>query len=151
MSSVEPGSERTGQSDGSRLPCPPSKRNRAKPRSRIVPALITVGTMGLARLLRGAPRASQQAVANLDQARVNLERPRIRSPVDGYVTNLLTQLGDYATIGQKTIAIVDASSFWVDGFFEETSLGKIHEGDPSTIKLLGYSQVIRGHVVGVSR
>jgi RND family efflux transporter MFP subunit len=93
----------------------------------------------------------RQAVSNLDQARVNLERTRIRSPVDGYVTNLLTQIGDFATIGQKTIAVVDASSFWVDGYFEETSLGKIHEGDPATIKLMGYSQVIRGHVVGVSR
>src|ERR1700758_5230216 len=36
----------------------------------------------------------QQAVANLDQARVNLDRPQIRSPVNGYVTNLLAQLGD---------------------------------------------------------
>jgi len=35
----------------------------------------------------------QQAVANLDQARVNLRRTEIRSPVNGYVTNLLAQLG----------------------------------------------------------
>src|SRR5262249_13858077 len=40
----------------------------------------------------------QQAQANLDQARVNLERTQIRSPVDGWVTNLLAQLGDYATV-----------------------------------------------------
>ena len=43
----------------------------------------------------------QQAVANLDQARVNLERTEIRSPVNGYVTNLLAQLGDYANVGQN--------------------------------------------------
>src|SRR5580692_3070418 len=97
-------------------------------------------------------RASyQKAVSNLDQARVNLERTRIRSPVDGYVTNLLTQIGDFATIGQKTIAVVDANSFWVDGYFEETNLGKIHEGDPATVKLMGYSQVVRGHVGGFAR
>src|SRR6266852_2704252 len=38
----------------------------------------------------------QQVVANLDQARVNLQRTEIRSPVNGWVTNLLAQLGDYA-------------------------------------------------------
>ena len=43
----------------------------------------------------------QQAVANLDQAKVNLERTEIRSPVNGYVTNLLAQLGDYANVGQN--------------------------------------------------
>jgi multidrug resistance efflux pump len=99
-----------------------------------------------------AARASyQQAVSNLDQARVNLDRTRILSPVDGYVTNLLTQIGDFATIGQRTIAIVDANSFWVDGYFEETSLEKIHEGDTAKIKLMGYSEIIHGHVGGLSR
>jgi multidrug resistance efflux pump len=258
MSSVELRSERTGQSDGNGVPCPPSERDSIRPRNRIVPIMITVGTVVLAALLAWAmweaymsapwtrdgqvrayvvtmasevagrvvelpvadnqfvhkgdllmkidptdyriavslaeaavqraqanaknleteakrrqelstlstsieekqtyesnaqiAQASyQQSVSNLDQARVNLERTRIFSPVDGYVTNLLTQIGDFATIGQKIIAVVDANSFWVDGYFEETNLGKIHEGDPASIKLMGYSQVIQGHVGGVSR
>src|SRR6202030_1204885 len=73
----------------------------------------------------------QQAVANLDQARVNLERTQIRSPVNGYVTNLLAQLGDYANVGQNEISLVDADSFWVDGYFEETNLEPIQVGDPA--------------------
>jgi multidrug resistance efflux pump len=56
-----------------------------------------------------------QAKAQLSQAKVNLERTRILSPVDGYVTNLLAQLGDYVNVGVNTISVVDASSFWVDG------------------------------------
>jgi multidrug resistance efflux pump len=71
----------------------------------------------------------QQAVANLKQARVNLERTEIRSPVNGWVTNLLAQFGDYANVGQNEISLVDADSFWIDGYFEETNLGPIHEGD----------------------
>jgi multidrug resistance efflux pump len=97
-----------------------------------------------------------EAVVALDKvaiakAQLDLSRTVIRSPVNGYVTNLLAQLGDYATVGQKIISIVDADSFWIDGYFEETSLGKIHEGDPATMKLMGYSQVVRGHVGGVAR
>jgi multidrug resistance efflux pump len=100
---------------------------------------------------QGAQAAYQQAVANLDQARVNLERTEIRSPVNGYVTNLLAQLGDYATIGQRIISLVDTDSFWIDGYFEETSLERIQDGDPATVKLMGYSQLVHGHVGGVAR
>jgi multidrug resistance efflux pump len=98
-----------------------------------------------------AQAAVQQAVANLDQAKVNLERTNIRSPVNGYVTNLLAQLGDYATAGQNKISVVDSDSFWVDGYFEENNLGLIHEGDPASIKLMGYTQIVRGHVGSIAR
>jgi multidrug resistance efflux pump len=93
----------------------------------------------------------QQAQANLEQARVNLERTQIRSPVNGYVTNLLAQLGDYANIGQNLISLVDGDSFWVDGYFEETNLEPIQVGDPASIKLMGYSQIVRGHVGSIAR
>jgi len=93
----------------------------------------------------------QQAQANLDQAKVNLQRTEIRSPVNGWVTNLLAQLGDYATVGQNKISLVDADSFWVDGYFEETNLDRIRVGDPASVKLMGYSQIVRGHVSSIAR
>jgi RND family efflux transporter MFP subunit len=93
----------------------------------------------------------QQAIANLNQARVNLERTQIRSPVNGWVTNLLAQLGDFANVGQSEISLVDADSFWVDGYFEETNIGSIQQGDPASIKLMGYSQIVRGHVGSIAR
>jgi multidrug resistance efflux pump len=89
--------------------------------------------------------------AAIAKAQLDLSRTIIRSPVNGYVTNLLVQLGDYATVGQKLISVVDTDSLWVDGYFEETSLGRIHEGDLATVKLMGYSQLVRGHVGGVAR
>ena len=97
-----------------------------------------------------------EAVVALDQAAIaktqlDLSRTVVRSPVNGYVTNLLAQLGDYANVAQKIISVADADSFWIDGYFEETSLGRIHEDDPATVKLMGYSQVVRGHVGGVAR
>jgi multidrug resistance efflux pump len=95
--------------------------------------------------------AYQQAVARLNQARVNLDRTEIRSPVNGWVTNLLVQLGDYATVGKNLISIVDADSFWVDGYFEETNVDRIRVGDPATIKLMGYRQILHGHVNSIAR
>ena len=92
-----------------------------------------------------------QAQANLDQAKVNLQRTEIRSPVNGWVTNLLAQLGDYAIVGQNKISVVDADSFWIDGYFEETNLDRIQVGDPASVKLMGYSQIVRGHVGSIAR
>jgi RND family efflux transporter MFP subunit len=89
--------------------------------------------------------------AAIAKAQLDLSRTVIRSPVNGYVTNLLAQLGDYATVGQKLISVVDSDSFWVDGYFEETSLGVIRGGDPAMIKLMGYSDLVRGHVGGIAR
>jgi multidrug resistance efflux pump len=93
----------------------------------------------------------QQALANLDQARENLRRTEIRSPVNGWVTNLLAQRGDYANKGQNEISVVDADSFWVDGQFEETNVGPIKVGDPAEVKLLGYPQTVHGHVDSTAR
>jgi multidrug resistance efflux pump len=100
---------------------------------------------------QSATAAYQLTRANLDQARVNLKRTRILSPADGYITNLLTQLGNYVDVGQRSISVVKANSFWVDGYFEETNLGTIREGDAATIKLMGYNQIIRGHVDSIAR
>jgi hypothetical protein len=50
-----------------------------------------------------------------------------------------------------TISLVDANSYWVDGYFEETTVAPIHVGDRAQIKLMGYSQIIRGHVDSIAR
>jgi RND family efflux transporter MFP subunit len=92
----------------------------------------------------------QQATANLQQARVNLARTQVRAPVNGWVTNLLAQRDDFATVGQNEISLVDADSFWVDAYFEETQLHSIHESDPAVIELMGYEPAVRGHVDSVS-
>jgi multidrug resistance efflux pump len=92
-----------------------------------------------------------QAKAQQNQAQVNLERTRILAPVDGYVTNLLAQLGDYVNVGVNTISLVDADSFWVDGYFEETNLAPIRVGGSAQIKLMGRNQIVRGHVDSIAR
>ena len=93
----------------------------------------------------------QQAIANLQQAKINLERTQIRSPVDGWVTNLLVQLGDYATTGVNVVSVVDANSFWVDAYFEEPQLARIRDGAPVRMQLMGYDKLMLGEVESVAR
>jgi RND family efflux transporter MFP subunit len=93
----------------------------------------------------------QQQVANLAQARINLSRTRITSPVNGFVTNLNAQLGEYASVGVRAVSLVNADSFWVDGYFEEGAIARIHPGDAARIKLMGIRAPLTGHVEGIAR
>jgi len=91
------------------------------------------------------------ALAERDLAKLNLERTVIRSPVDGWVSNLLVRPGDFAQTGTPKLALIDQHSFWVYGYFEENKLSLIQVGDPAEIHLLGRSKLLKGHVESIAR
>lgn len=93
----------------------------------------------------------EEAQAQLALARLNLQRTTVRSPVDGYVTNLNIHLGDYAVAGKSVLALVDQQTFVVIGYFEETKIQNVKVGNPVRIQLLGQSHELRGHVYSIAR
>jgi len=97
-------------------------------------------------------KASYEAAAHeLAQADLNLKRTEILSPVDGYVTNLLLRAGDYAVTGVSNVSVIDSSSFWIDGYFEETKMARVCVGDRAEAQLMGYALPITGHVSTITR
>lgn len=98
-----------------------------------------------ASLASAAEAAFREAQAALDLAKLNLERTELRAPVDGYVTNFTAEVGDYAGIGKPLVALIDAHSFRVVGYFEETKLPRMREGDPVRIQLMQGGE-LRGSV-----
>jgi len=102
--------------------------------------------------------SAAEAQAELDAARaalalaqLNLTRSEVRAPVDGYVTNLNMFVGNYTTVGQGALALVDANSFYVYAYFMETKLPSIRDGDTARIELMAGGVVIEGVVEGLSR
>src|SRR3569623_3287446 len=93
-----------------------------------------------------AQAAYDQAQAALSIAKLNLARTQVRAPVNGHITNLLLDKGDYATAGKAVLAVVDSDSYYVAGYFEETKLRSISIGDEVSIRLLGIRPELRGHV-----
>lgn len=71
------------------------------------------------------------------QAEINLKRTEVRSPVNGYVTNLLLRVGDYARQGVTNVSVIDTDSFWIDGYFEETKMAHVCIGASVEAKLIG--------------
>jgi RND family efflux transporter MFP subunit len=98
-----------------------------------------------------AEAALQSARQQLAQAEINLRRTEVRSPVNGYVTNLLLRVGDFAHAGATTLSVIDSDSYWIDAYFEETKMAQVCLGDRVEAKLMGYAQPIRGHVSTVTR
>jgi multidrug resistance efflux pump len=64
-----------------------------------------------------AEAAYASAKAQLSRADINLQRTEVRSPVDGYVTNLLMRVGDFARAGAANVSVIDESSYWIDALF----------------------------------
>jgi RND family efflux transporter MFP subunit len=94
--------------------------------------------------------ALAQAAAASDTARLNLDRTEVRAPVDGWVTNLDLRPGAYATAGRPVFALVDRQSLHVQGYFEETKLGRIAVGAPVRVRLIGETQWLQGHVDSIA-
>jgi multidrug resistance efflux pump len=98
-----------------------------------------------------AAAALHEAQVAVRVARLDLARTEIRSPVNGWVTNLLLRAGDYATTGKTAVSVIDADAFWVSGYFEETKLARIQEGARATIWLMGESRPLGGRVESIAR
>jgi multidrug resistance efflux pump len=97
-----------------------------------------------------AEAALASAKAGLSQAEINLQRTEVRSPVDGYVTNLLMRVGDYARAGATNLSVIDEHSYWIDAYFEETKFANIHVGDPVEATLLGFQAPIGGTIESIT-
>lgn len=92
----------------------------------------------------------QLALANRDLARLNLERSEIKAPVNGTLSNFSLRPGGYVIAGQPVTALVDADSYYIAGYFEETKLKHIHQGDAVLVRLMGSRVDLPGRVASIA-
>jgi len=93
----------------------------------------------------------QQALADRSTAQLNLDRTVVRAPVNGFVTNLTLDVGQYASVGTKVMALIDSDSYRVTGYFEETKIPVVRQSGPVDIYLMSGGPPLRGHVESISR
>lgn len=91
-----------------------------------------------------------QASVARDLATLDLQRTLVVAPADGMLSDLMLQVGDAVTVGTPVLALIEADSFRVEGYFEETKLSRIHVGQPAQIKLMGEARVLGGHVQSIA-
>lgn len=93
----------------------------------------------------------KSAQASLAKAKWKLSETKVYAPVDGYISHLKVRKGRYAILGIPLIGLIDASSFYVQGYFEETKLKHIQEGSKADITLFSSNQKLTGVVESVGR
>lgn len=98
-----------------------------------------------------AQAALLEAIVNRDKAQLDLDRTKVIAAVDGIVTNLNLRVGSYVTVSTPVMALVDRNSYYAEGYFEETKLPNIAEGNRATVRLMSDDEVLEGHVHSISR
>jgi membrane fusion protein, multidrug efflux system len=107
----------------------------------------------LARLGGDADMPSEQhptvlaAKAARDQAALDLRRTEVRAPVDGIVTNFDLQRGEHIEAGDVVFSLVGTDELWVAANFKETDLTHVRVGQPATIRVDTYPEVVHQAVV----
>ncbi len=90
----------------------------------------------------------KEALAEQRLAHYNLSQTVVKSPVDGYVTAMFTEVGDYALKGQALFAIVDNNHWWVVARIKEDYIAGLNHNE--TTIWLGTGETFTGKVKGAA-
>ncbi|MEX5875158.1 multidrug efflux MFS transporter periplasmic adaptor subunit EmrA [Providencia hangzhouensis] len=95
--------------------------------------------------------AVEQAATQVRNAWLTLQRTKIVSPVDGYVSRRSVQVGSQITPSTPLMAIVPSNGMWIDANFKETQLADMRIGQPAKVitDFYGKDIVFNGTVVGL--
>jgi multidrug resistance efflux pump len=77
----------------------------------------------------------RQALAALDQARLDLRNTEVRAPADGTVTNLRLAPGQYVAPGQPLLSFLEKGPRWISADLRENQLGNVKPGQKVTVAL----------------
>ncbi|NBB13993.1 HlyD family efflux transporter periplasmic adaptor subunit [Caulobacter sp. SLTY] len=89
----------------------------------------------------------QAARAQVQQARLDLERTVIRAPVAGVVGARSVRVGQLVQPGQTMMVVVPLGETYVLANFKETQLARLRIGQPVEIKADAFGkQAIKGHI-----
>lgn len=91
-----------------------------------------------------------EAQAQVDKARLDLERTVVRAPISGVIAKRAIQVGQRIQSGQAAMTVVPVDQLYVDANFKEDQLGKVRSGQKArlTSDFYGGDVVYHGKVVG---
>ncbi|ROT98157.1 HlyD family secretion protein [Marinobacter sp. R17] len=98
-----------------------------------------------------AKAAYTLAQAQLYAAQIDLNRTEVVAPEDGTISNLTLREGNYVTRGNAVLSLIKSGSFYVTGYFEETKLQLVHDGQKARIRLMGGDETLTGTVSSISK
>ena len=93
----------------------------------------------------------RRALAELEQAQLNLARTTIKAPSRGYIGGLKIDEGTYANAGQPAMTFISVDDIWIEAFMTENNLGRIELGDKVELAFDAFpGQIFEGKVKSVA-
>jgi multidrug resistance efflux pump len=90
------------------------------------------------------------ARAAIEKAELDFNRTQVLAPARGLVTDLRTDVGQYAQPGAPAMTLIAIHDLWINAEMTENNLGNIKPGDPVAIVLdVMPGQVLKGRVRSV--
>jgi membrane fusion protein (multidrug efflux system) len=80
----------------------------------------------------------QAALAERDQARLDLQHAEVRAPVAGVVGGHDLQVGEYLALGQVAMPLVATEPVWIEANFKETDLARLRVGQAAQVRIDSY-------------
>jgi membrane fusion protein (multidrug efflux system) len=92
----------------------------------------------------------ERARAQLEVAKLNVERTKIVAPVSGVIGRRSVEVGQRVQPGQELLTLIELDDVWVTANFKETQLGLIRPGQPATIHVDTYDRDYAGKVESIA-
>ena len=90
------------------------------------------------------------ARAAIDKAELDLKRTQVVAPAGGSVTDLRTDVGQFAQVGAPAMTLIAIHDLWISADMTENNLGNINPGDKVAIVLdIMPGEILKGRVRSV--
>ena len=121
-----------------------SAADLARARADLQRAIANLGAPGMQN-----PKV-RQAMAALEQARLDLRNTEVRAPSDGTVTNLRLATGQFVSPGQPLLSFLETGPRWISADMRENQLGNVRPGQEVIVALdIQPGKLFRGRVHSV--
>ena len=89
----------------------------------------------------------RSAVAAVEKAELDLARTHVVAPANGTVTDLRTDVGQFAQPGAPVMTLIAMHDLWISADLTENNIGHVKSGDPVAIVLDAMpGEVLKGRV-----
>ncbi|MCR9387294.1 HlyD family secretion protein [Vibrio metoecus] len=125
-----------------------NEEKRAKALQKRTPGSVPILTLNnLHNAVEAASANFDLMSAMVEEAELNLQYTKVYAPTDGFITNFHLRVGSQVVANTPVVALIDANSFWIEGYFKETDLEGVDPHDTAYVTLLSDSkQVLTGEV-----
>lgn len=98
----------------------------------------------------GSKESFEKAKSLFNEVEIKKGWCEIKSPLDGVITNIFHEIGEYVTPGTKLLSVLDKNNYWVYFYIPHTLINKFNTGDSINLILPETNDTFPGKVIKIN-